>query len=43
LASAATASRSNAYKHVAGDYLSAAAFLEAYYAAVATPKYFEFV
>jgi hypothetical protein len=43
LASAATASRSNAYKHVAGDYPSEAAFLEAYYAAVPTPKYFEFV
>lgn len=43
LASAATASRSNAYKHVAGDYASEAAFLEAYYAAVPTPTYFEFV
>jgi len=43
LASAATASRSNAYKHVAGDCASEAAFLEAYYAAVPTPKYFEFV
>jgi len=43
LASAATASRSNAYKHVAGDCASETAFLEAYYAAVPTPKYFEFV
>jgi hypothetical protein len=32
-----------AYKHVGGDFPSEAAFLEAYYAAVPTPKYFEFV
>jgi hypothetical protein len=32
-----------AYKHVAGDLPSEAAFLEAYYAAVPKPKYFEFV
>jgi hypothetical protein len=32
-----------AYKHVLGDFPSEAAFLEAYYAAVPKPKYFEFV
>jgi len=32
-----------AYKHVAGDFPSETAFLEAYCAAVPKPKYFEFV